>query len=98
MEEPVSVSEAREVKEGSIPLPEIHLPAPDIEEVEGEWEADGEGGPRRVKLIRSHAIRDSVSPPPPGRISPHSPPRLNSAGEGGGSGSDQRSIGKYRRS
>ena len=110
MEEPVVV---KEEKEHSLPLPEIHLPEPDLEEAEGpeihlpepdleetegpeEWETDGEGGTRRIKLIRSHAIRDSVSPPPPGRVSPHSPPRFNSAVEGGGSGSDLRSIGEFQ--
>ena len=95
MEEPFVVKE----KEPSLTLPEIHLPEPDLEEAEAEgpeeWEADGDGGTRRVKLIRSHAIRDSVSPPPPGRVSPHSPPRFNSVGEGGGSGSDLRSIGDF---
>ena len=54
---------------GAMSVPEILLPPCELE----EWEEEGvEGGGRgKVRLVRSHAIRDSASPPPPGRSSPH---------------------------
>ena len=52
------------------PVPEILLP-PDGE---SEWEEDDGGGRGCAKLVRSHAIRDSSSPPLPQRQnSPQSP-------------------------
>ena len=39
-------------------IPEIQLPA----EAGDDWETGGKGG--KVRLVRSHAIRDSTSPPP----------------------------------
>ena len=44
-----------------LPVPEIQLGGP-----EEEWGEAGEEG-RKVRLGRSHAIRDSASPPPPER-------------------------------
>ena len=59
--------------------PTLHLPVPEIqllgvtqeewnedEEILAEEEEEGEGR-NKVRLVRSHAIRDSVSPPPPER-------------------------------
>ena len=76
--------------------PTLHLPVPEIqllgvtqeewnedEEVLAEEEEDGEGeGRNKVRLVRSHAIRDSVSPPPPERRDE----------VGGANVSDQRSV------
>ena len=46
-------------------IPEIQLP-PGLEHQDSEdWDNGGKGG-SKVKLVRSHAIRDSTSPPPPG--------------------------------
>ena len=61
--------------------PTLHLPVPEIqllgvtqeewnedEEILAEEEDEEEGeGRNKVRLVRSHAIRDSVSPPPPER-------------------------------
>lgn len=65
-------------------IPEIHLP-PGVEHQDSEdWE--GEGGVKgKVRLVRSHAIRDSASPPPPG----HAPPPPGPISEGG----SERSLG-----
>lgn len=50
-------------------IPEIHLP-PGVESQDSEdWEGEG-GGKGKVRLVRSHAIRDSASPPPPGHAVP----------------------------
>jgi len=71
-------------------IPEILLPTGtedvDIEEEVEEWE--DEGGGRKVRLVRSHAIRDSTSPPLAQQTSsPVSPGKSNEAIT-----SDQRSI------
>jgi len=56
-------------------IPKIHLP-PGVESQDSEdWEGDG-GGKGKVRLVRSHAIRDSASPPLPG----HGPPPPGSEG------------------
>ena len=59
--------------------PTLHLPVPEIQLLgvtqEEEWNEDEEilpdeeegEGRNKVRLVRSHAIRDSVSPPPPER-------------------------------
>ena len=73
--------------------PTLHLPVPEIqllgvtqeewnedEEILAEEEEEGEGR-NKVRLVRSHAIRDSVSPPPPERRE-----------EVGANVSDQRSV------
>ena len=75
--------------------PTLHLPVPEIqllgvtqeewnedEEILAEEEEEEEGeGRNKVRLVRSHAIRDSVSPPPPERRE-----------EVGANVSDQRSV------
>ena len=74
--------------------PTLHLPVPEIqllgvtqeewnedEEILAEEEEEGEGR-NKVRLVRSHAIRDSVSPPPPERRDE----------VGGANVSDQRSV------
>ena len=50
---------------GGLAVPEIHLPGGGRE----DWDSDeGRGAGRdKLRLQRSHAIRDSVSPPPGGR-------------------------------
>ena len=60
--------------------PTLHLPVPEIqllgvtqeewnedEEILAEEEEEEGEGRNKVRLVRSHAIRDSVSPPPPER-------------------------------
>ena len=65
-------------------IPEIHLP-PGVESQDSEdWEGEG-GAKGKVRLVRSHAIRDSASPPPPG----HAPPPPGPVSEGG----SERSLG-----
>lgn len=94
-------------------VPEILLPNDQEEDLGGgeedEEEEDGEGEDwgedadgkedRKVKLVRSHAIRDSTSPPPPRQTTPQSPVGgVQVSGQppmvitGDGSASDQRSI------
>ena len=81
-----------------LPVPEIQLLGVTQEEWDGEEELqDGEGegdeeeeeegeeGRNKVRLVRSHAIRDSVSPPPPER-------REEIAANMRGETSDQRSV------
>jgi len=73
----------------TISVPEILLPN-DADEGEEEEDEDEEGGGRKIKLVRSHAIRDSTSPPPR-QGSPQLPPgRVNQASDN--IGVDQRSI------
>jgi len=58
MSETVSITGHKEI-------PEILLP-PGVESQDSEdWDGEG-GGKGKVRLVRSHAIRDSASPPPPG--------------------------------
>ena len=70
----------------------LHLPVPEIQLLgvtQEEWNEDEEilaeeeegEGRNKVRLVRSHAIRDSVSPPPPERRE-----------EVGANVSDQRSV------
>lgn len=73
--------------------PTLHLPVPEIQLLgvtQEEWnedeeilaeEEEEEEGRNKVRLVRSHAIRDSVSPPPPERRE-----------EVGANVSDQRSV------
>ena len=72
--------------------PTLHLPVPEIQLLgvtQEEWNEDEEilaeeeegEGRNKVRLVRSHAIRDSVSPPPPERRE-----------EVGANVSDQRSV------
>ena len=78
-----------------LPVPEIQLLGVTQEEWDGEEELqdeEGEGdeeeegeGRNKVRLVRSHAIRDSVSPPPPER-------REEIAANMRGETSDQRSV------
>ena len=77
--------------------PTLHLPVPEIqllgvtqeewnegEEILAEEDDEEEGeGRNKVRLVRSHAIRDSVSPPPPERMRDE---------VGGANVSDQRSV------
>jgi len=77
MSEPVSTT-------GHQDIPEILLP-PGVESQDSEdWEGEG-GGKGKVRLVRSHAIRDSASPPPPG----HGPTPPGPVSEGG----SERSLG-----
>ena len=75
----------------------LHLPVPEIqllgvtqeewnedEEIPEEEEEEGEGR-NKVRLVRSHAIRDSVSPPPPER-------KEEAGSSFRGEASDQRSV------
>lgn len=55
---------------GVLPVPEIQLP-PGLDTE--DWEGGARGG-GKVRLVRSHAIRDSASPPPPGCVVVSPPP------------------------
>jgi hypothetical protein len=74
-------------------VPEILLPPSELE----EWEEEGGGRGSKVRLVRSHAIRDSASPPPPGRsASPHQQHSCATAEPA--LATDQRSVGNGRAS
>jgi len=69
-------------------IPEIHLP-PGVESQDSEdWEGEG-GAKGKVRLVRSHAIRDSASPPPPGHAP--APPHQHQANTS--EGGSERSLG-----
>lgn len=74
-------------------IPEIQLP-PGVEHQDSceDWDAGVKGA--KVKLMRSHAIRDSTSPPPPGYGHNHGQCQPQTVSEGG----SERSIGGYNTS
>ena len=72
-------------------IPEIQLP-PGVEHQDSGEDWDGVKG-AKVKLMRSHAIRDSTSPPPPGYGHAHGQCQAGTVSEGG----SERSIGKFNR-
>merc|ERR1719397_1332312 len=66
----------------------IHLP-PGVESQDSEdWEGEG-GAKGKVRLVRSHAIRDSASPPPPGHAPAPPHQHQGNTSEGG----SERSLG-----
>jgi len=75
-------------------IPEIQLP-PGVEHQDSceDWDQVGSKGGAKVRLQRSHAIRDSTSPPPSVQSANHQCPHQNQAQGNMSEGGSERSTG-----